>query len=274
MKALIALAIALTLVLFGAGGYFAYQIMVTQQNETQLAAATEQKAPAVTQKKALSRMRTPKNDADVMDILSYALSKSKDAVAWLQVPGTEINNVVMQGDDNYYYERRNEDGESDIYGCYYLDYESGMGAREDFSQNSVIYGHSDLTDNPDGPRFSQLFRFAKLDFAQNTPYLYVTTQQEQFVFEIFSVFYTDADFDYIRVRMGDQQKLSLAQQAQEMSIYEYPVELSADDKLLTLSTCSVRYGKGEGKRFVVMARLLPQNEPLQEKVLLVPAKKN
>lgn len=273
MKALIAIALTLLLVLLGAGGYVAYYMYNEQQTQAaQTAEQGAQQGPSVSKRRALTRMRTPKNDADVLDILAYALSKSEDAVAWLQVPGTDINNVVMQGDDNYYYERKDEDGQDDIYGCYFLDYECGMGEREHFSQNTVIYGHSDLTDNADGPRFSQLFRFAKLDFAQETPYLYLSTQHERFVFEIFSVFYTDTDFDYIRVRMSDEQKLDLARQAQALSLYDYEVDLTSTDQLLTLSTCSVKYGKQGDKRFVVMGRLLPADAELKEKLLLVPRK--
>ena len=64
-----------------------------------------------------------------------------------------------------------EDGESDIYGCYFLDVECALGRGSDFLSNTVVYGHSDLKDNPDGPRFSQLFRFVDDDFAAENKYL-------------------------------------------------------------------------------------------------------
>ena len=52
--------------------------------------------------------------ADVLDNLAFAFNKSKDAVGWIQVPGTDINGLIMQAGDNYYYERRNEDGDYDV----------------------------------------------------------------------------------------------------------------------------------------------------------------
>lgn len=204
----------------------------------------------------LGRMRNAETPSDIPSLLTYAMDKSMDAVGWLDVPGTDISNVVMQGSDNLYYERRDEDGNYDIYGCYFLDVECSMGKRSDFLPNTVIYGHSDLTDNPDGPRFSQLFRFVDDAFANEHKYMYITTLEGRYTFEIFSVFYTDTSFDYIRVHMTDEQMLALAGTARERSIRDYGIQPVAGDKLLTLSTCSVRDGNDGTHRFVVMGRLV------------------
>ena len=58
-------------------------------------------------------------------------------VGRLTVEGTEIDNAVMQAGDNDYYLRRNEYGEDDVWGCYFMDY-----ACSPSSLNLVIYGHS------------------------------------------------------------------------------------------------------------------------------------
>lgn len=270
MKALVALLIVIVLLILGAGGYIAYELL-SAQTDTAAESSSEEATTKAAPKKALTRMKTPKNDADILENLAYAIKKNHDAVAWLQVPNTEINQVVMQGDDNRYYERRDEDGAEDIYGCYFADYECGLGARDDFLQNTVIYGHSDLKDNPEGPRFSQLFKFTDLDFAQKTPYIYVMTQEGKTVWEIFAVFYTDTAFDYIQVNVSDEQKLAIAKRGQDLSIYDYDVSLAPSDKLLTLSTCSVRYGADGNHRFVVMARMCPEDFEEEESKILVPA---
>lgn len=241
--------IVLCVALLGLGGFGVYQMLNNPAAEP--TATTEEEAKKG--KGVLGRMETPKNQADVLDNLDYALKKSKDTVAWLQVPGTEINGVVMQSIDNYYYERRDEDGQYDIYGCYFADYECAIGKRADFSRNTVIYGHGNATDDPTGKRFSQLFHYTNLDFAKKHPYIYLTTQEEKFVFEIFSVFYTDTSFDYIQVNMGDQQQLAITNKALDLSLYEYGVKPTAEDRIITLSTCAA--SKGEDGRFVVMGRL-------------------
>lgn len=257
MKALIAILVVLILALFGLGGFFVWNMMSAQQAQLAEQQEEQQQGPASGKKSTLGRMRTPKNYGEVLNNLSYAKEKSLDAVAWLEVPGTDINHIVMQGDDNRYYERRNEDGNEDIYGCYFLDYECALGARDTLLPNTVIYGHSDLKDSPDGPRFSQLFRFTDVNFAKEHPYMYLTSEEERYTFEIFAVYYTDTSFDYIQVNIPDETMLGIAKQAQSLSLYDYGVMLSPEDRYLTLSTCSIRDGTDGSHRFVVMGRLCP-----------------
>ena len=46
---------------------------------------------------------------------------------------------------------------------------------------------------------------------------------------------------------------------QEKSLYDYGITVGPGDKILTLSTCTVKYGAQDNDhRFVVMARLLPE----------------
>lgn len=221
-------------------------------------AVTAQQEENIKKKNQLTALPVPQNEADIYDNLNNAFKKNKDAVAWLEVPETDINNIVMQADDNDYYLRRNEDGESDIYGCYFADYECGFGKAEDFSQNTIVYGHSDSTDNKDGKRFAQLHRFNDAEFAQKVPYIYLTTPEGRFKFEIFSTFYTDTDFKYVMVNITEDEKLELAKKAKSLSIHSYDIEPSKADKLLTLSTCTIKYGESADFRFVVMARLAGQ----------------
>lgn len=260
-KVIAALAILLVLVCLAIGGVYLYQNL----DFAKPASATQDDS-VVDEEKAgkgkLGRMKKAATPSDIPSLLTYAMEKSLDAVGWLDVPGTEISQVVMQGSDNLYYERRDEDGNEDIYGCYFLDAECSLGRSTDFLPNTVIYGHSDLKDNPDGPRFSQLFRFVDDAFAKENRYMNITTMEGRFSFEIFSVFYTDTSFDYIRVHMTPEEALTLATQVKEKSIRDYGVTPVAGDRLLTLSTCSVRDGNDGTHRFAVMGRLV-QEEPVQ-----------
>ena len=45
--------------------------------------------------------------------------------------------------------------------------------------------------------------------------------------------------------------------------------MSGTDKILTLSTCSYKYGRRKDVRFVVMAKLLEEDAPLQASASLV-----
>ncbi|MEG1579311.1 MAG: class B sortase, partial [Oscillospiraceae bacterium] len=54
--------------------------------------------------------------------LGKAKAENPDAAAWLQIPGTEIDNVVMQTSDNDYYLSHDEKKEKSRWGCYFADY--------------------------------------------------------------------------------------------------------------------------------------------------------
>ena len=129
----------------------------------------------------------PKTDADALEALDYEISQNRDTIGWLKIPGTKINNSVLQSYDNAYYLRQDERRKYSLYGCYFADYECSFGTRDDLSPNTIIYGHSDLTNNPDGPRFSELFRFTEEDFARSTPVITFATQEDWMDWEVLAV---------------------------------------------------------------------------------------
>lgn len=114
--------------------------------------------------------------AEMLDALDYAKTRNQDTVGWLKIPGTDINNCVVQSFDNTYYLRRDEQKQYANEGCYYMDYECSVGAREDLSPNTIIYGHS-WDDDPDGAKFGQLFRFVDTEFAAENPCFEFSTSQ-------------------------------------------------------------------------------------------------
>ncbi|WP_312643764.1 class B sortase [Hydrogenoanaerobacterium sp.] len=200
--------------------------------------------------------------------LQHATSQNEDTVGWLQIPNTDINNSVLQSNNNMYYLRRNEKKEDDIYGCYFTDYASEFESRDALSANTVIYGHSDLKDNPEGPRFSQLFRFTQKEFAEKNRTVYFSIDGEQMQWQIFAAFYTDLDFNYITPDMDSGALIAMANEAKVRSLYDYGVSVYPNDKVLTLSTCSVKYGDRRDQRFVLMAKLLPADGAPEQAVEL------
>ncbi len=218
---------------------------------------------------SLGVRKRPQTDVDVAEALNYERSQNPDTVAWLRIPDTDVNDSVLQGMDNVEYLRRTERKKEDVYGCYFADYTNSIGPRTRLSPNTVIYGHSDLKDNPDGPRFSQLFKFTDPEFAASHPYIELTVLGETMQWEIFAVFYPHVSLDYIKTNLSGDELTALAQEAVNQSIYDYGVTVRPDDKILTLSTCTIKYGEGDTQhRFVVMGRLLPKDSPLAEQVTI------
>ena len=49
--------------------------------------------------------------------LAEARAKNPDTVAWLYIPGAEVDDPVMQAEDNGYYLKLDENGEYVMWGC-------------------------------------------------------------------------------------------------------------------------------------------------------------
>lgn len=205
---------------------------------------------------------TENTAADLATAFANAKQQNPDTVGWLKIEGTDIDNSILQSHDNNYYLRRTEAGLYDVYGCYFADYECNMSSRDDLSLNTVIYGHSDLQNNPDGLRFSQLFKFCDEQFAKDTPYIYISVQNEYTVWQVMAVFYTSTDMEYIYPNKSAEDIEKLVLEGMEKSLYNYNVSYTQGEKILCLSTCSVKYGGRPDERFVVMAKLLPADAEL------------
>ncbi|KAF5045877.1 Sortase domain protein [anaerobic digester metagenome] len=207
------------------------------------------------------------DDADVVRVFQIekidgGIKRNADTKGWLYIPNTEIDDAVVQAKDNEYYLRLTEDKTYSIFGCYYADFRCKIGTRDDLSKNTIIYGHSDYKDDPNGKKFSQLFHYAKdIDFVRNNPYIYFSTTEDDLVWQVFAVFYTHVDFNYIQDNPRDEEFKKIISEAKARSEYIIDVPVDENDKILTLSTCTGLYKQPkENYRMVVMAKLLPSNE--------------
>jgi putative sortase B len=168
-------------------------------------------------------------------------------VGRLTVEGTEIDNAVMQAGDNDYYLRRNEYGEDDVWGCYFMDY-----ACSSSSQNLVIYGHS-LDDSTEAQRFSQLKRFSNPEWAAQHHTIQLEYNGQRVTYEVISAGLADATTDTIAIitNPGMEQAQQIIDAALERSDVQFEAGKSADPLscILTLATCTT----DSGTRYVVTA---------------------
>lgn len=202
---------------------------------------------------------------------------NNDTVGWLYVPGTSIDESVVQTTDNNFYLRRSNMKKNATDGCYFLDFRVNLGTRSQMSKNVVLYGHS-MDDDPNGARFSQLKRYLDLDYCKENSYIYFTTPDgDNMVWQIFAVFYTDISFEYHHPNPDNAEYLNIITDARKRSEFNFDVSVGVNDNILTLSTCTylIDPANRSNYRYVVMAKLLPAGtEPSDEvKVEVNPAPK-
>lgn len=127
------------------------------------------------------------------------------------------------------------------------------------SQNTVIYGHNwnncFVPFKRGGGEFESLMSFVYEDFVANNQYIYLTTNSGTHTFKVFAVcFTTDLNF---YIGCNNINVASIASRAKGMSLYNFGVDVSSSDKIITLSTCTRYYkGLGANQRFIVMGKLV------------------
>lgn len=194
-----------------------------------------------------------------------------DTVGWLYIYETTIDSPVFQREDNTYYLKHNDYQQEDINGAIVSDFRNRLTGRDRQSQNLVLYAHS-KDENPDGgveasrefEHFTELKRYQNKAFCEAHPYFLFATKEESMVFEIFATFHTKTDFVYNTPDPSRSQMEAILAEAKKKSLFDFGVAVTADDRIMTLSTCCRRIVPTypNGYRFVIMGRLVEKGRIL------------
>lgn len=177
------------------------------------------------------------------------LQINPDIKGWITIDDTMIDYPILQAQTNDFYLYRNYKREDSHAGSIFMDYRNDITM---YDHHTVIYGHS----MKDGSMFNHLKKFLDKDFFKSHQMIYFDTLYSAYDAEVFAVYQTTTDFDYIQTDFdSDEEYLTLIKQMKDKSIYSTDVELGADDQVLTLSTCDYLLDPDKG-RLVVHAKLL------------------
>ncbi len=178
---------------------------------------------------------------------------NQDIVGWVSIEGTPLDYPILQSDDNDYYLNRNYKKEYSIAGSIFMDYRNDASLN---TQNTIIYGHR-MKDNS---MFNSLKNFLDKDFFDSHKIVKFDTLYESYDAEVFAVYNTTTDFDYIQTDFTtDEEFESLLNEIHEKSKYHTNVELTADDQIITLSTCDYILDPNKG-RLVVHAKIVKKSD--------------
>ena len=175
------------------------------------------------------------------------VSANPDTVGWLRIPNTDVDHVVLQGDDNYYYLDHTFFGEQSTAGSMTLDFRIDAA---NLQGNVLLYGHHMQV----GTMLNDLAKYRHESFYKKTPILYFDTIYEESQWEVFSAYVQSNRFNYFKMDFKSRDEyFKYLEALKRESIYETDVVLEPDDVILTLSTCVYDF---EDARMVVHARLV------------------
>lgn len=156
--------------------------------------------------------------------------KNNDTVAWIKVPNTLINYPIVQREDNKFYLKNDFYKKQNIYGWIFADF------RDEFpnlSQNTIIYGHNTSI----GIMFGDLINLLDQKWYENeeNKYIYLSTTEKEYKFEIFSVYKINTTNDYIKVDFNNDFN-EYIQMVSGRSFIDFKTKVE-NEKIITLSTC-------------------------------------
>lgn len=162
--------------------------------------------------------------------------ENKDIYAWVYIPDTNIDYPILQHEtDDTYYLNYNLDGSKGYPGCIYTE---KINNKNFADNNTVIYGHN----MRNGTMFADIHEFKDADFFEEHRYIYVFTPEKTLIYDIFAVYeFSNAHILYsfdCFTEEGYQKYLNMVfKNYKDAGNFREGVEVSADDTIVTLSTC-------------------------------------
>lgn len=159
--------------------------------------------------------------------------KNNDTVGYIKINGTNIEQVVVKGKDNNYYLHHNFEKQENSAGWVFADYRNKL---DDTDKNIVIYGHNMRNDT----MFGTLKNVLSLEWQENEEYrkIHFITENESAIYDVFSVYQIKDEDYYMKIDFETEQFKKYIDVIKSRSVYNFKVEVTEDDNILTLSTCA------------------------------------
>ena len=178
-----------------------------------------------------------------------------DIYAWIRIPGTRVDYPIVQREgDNGYYLNHTIDGKKKTEGSIYTeDYNS-----KDFGDvNTVIYGHN----MKNGSMFKTLHKYKDKQFLLDNSELYIYQKDRVLKYKIFAAYIYDnrhlmLSFDFEDENIFRNYLNNILTKRDMSSNINTNVDVTANDKIITLSTCN----NNDAQRYLVQAVLLSIQE--------------
>ena len=181
--------------------------------------------------------------------LTACLNINPDFIGWLSIPGTDIDYPVVRTSDAEFYLTHDFMRQESIIGCLFsLD-------RTDYatSQNIAVYGHH-MRRSRSTTMFQPLHEYKSADFCDNHSEIQFGTLYGSRRYTVFAVISKrESDWDAAVADFDSAEAFqAFLDRAQALSLYDTGVNMTADDRILTLITCDRDYDPTDGQ-LVVMA---------------------
>lgn len=215
----------------------AMQIAKGEQEPTPAQTATAPTAPEETTEPTLPEETVPiPDDPCIQELLELDLDalrkENEDVLGWICIPDTTISYPLLQWTDNEFYLTHSWQQTPNPAGSIFMECQNNP----DFNDfNTIIYGHRMQGQN----MFGLLQSYRYLEYLNKHPSVYILTDAGVLRYDVFACQRASVDsIVYGFVHETERSKEELIRYSLDYSVVETGIVPTAEDKLLTLSTCS------------------------------------
>ncbi len=169
-------------------------------------------------------------------------SENQDIVGWIYSEDTPINYPVVQEKDNEYYIDRLINGEINSAGSIFMDYRNSQKIED---KNTILYGHNMKNDT----MFGTIQEYKKQEYYNKHKNMYYFTPERNFIIKLFAGYTISAKSEIYDLCTIDE---TTKEELMNKSDFKSDVEVTMNDKIITLSTCAYEY---DDARYIVMGVL-------------------
>ena len=221
----------LTFVVIVVGGFFVYNSFLAPTTEKQNDVKVTQKAEKPSYTVSAEEKKYLKERFDKYKAIN------KESVAYVNIPGTELDEPVVQTTDNATYLDKTFDGGYQPYlGTVFMDTDN----KKDFSDHLTwLFGHARGSKVGDHRMFNDVNYFDKQEFFDKHPYVVIETPERKYYYEAIAMIIVPETTAFYRTSFDDDKdfETQLSAVYDEAQIKKPNVKVSAKDKYLVLSTC-------------------------------------
>ncbi|MBS6955258.1 MAG: class B sortase [Enterocloster asparagiformis] len=189
-------------------------------------------------------------------------AENPDTIGWITIDGTNINYPIVQGTDNDFYLNHDFNGQENIAGAIYLDFES-QGNWD--GRNNIIYGHN----MKNGSMFKDVVKYKDEAYFKEHQFFTIYTPEREIRLKSVAAYYGEAKPIVRKTRFKSQESFdAFVKEMLSPCTYAEPVQYPART-LYTLVTCS--YEIDDARTFLFAVEVdedgneIPPDEEFQER---------
>lgn len=178
-------------------------------------------------------------------------------VGWLQVQGTNIDLPILD------YRALSKNEEIDYsYGWRSVNYVTGENREVLAGHNILNVSSKPMLPSKELTDFEELMAFSYYGFAKDNLYVQYTKDNKDEVYAIYAIGFYDYDYDEAQSINNADKLKTYIKEAKNNSIYNYDIDVSENDSLLSIKTCTRYFGLFEKQQFIINLRKVRDDEEI------------